>query len=365
MLRTLLAASSTLVIIAGCTPRAVNRWDPPTDAGTAQTPTGGTRGPAAAAGPIKAEVAGKRLVLFAPTAIGALAEAHPAARLDLPYRMAQRIDAVFADASGRVGEVLPDSASPEWERGRVPSTTGAHLVVLTQVTDLRRERGAPGTEDQAIALVRMRGLDVDGRLLFDKVGRGAATVRPKPKQMMDESTPESLAAWEAIDHCLGALKGLLDNQVALANTPTRGGLGQPAATYELVPVTIDSDPRNADVVIDGQFRGTTPLILQLPKRPLVIVLKRQNYQTWERQVEAVRDMRIQPALEPVPGTTPAPAIATPAPAATAPDVAPAVIRPAPSSDGLPPPGPVPGTTPPDAAPAAPADPAKPRAPADG
>jgi hypothetical protein len=250
----------------------------------------------------------ERIVLFAPTGLGPLATFDPAARLEFPFALADRVDLLMKGHDGRVGEVLPDSDSPRWNEGRVPATAGAHVVVLTQVLSLNRVKGGTGLgsrPDYVEAVVELRALDVNGTALYRKHAVGEADVSEKPKIVTDNGKPESLAAAAALDVALSDFRAFLSAQNELANQPT--GLADPTAQIAMV---VDSEPAGADVLIDGVFRGTTPLKLSVPARQVKIRIERQGFIAWERVLVPRADMPIKPALIAIP----APVAAEPPPA---------------------------------------------------
>jgi hypothetical protein len=301
----------------------------------------GTTAPATAAEE-PATVAGhtrQRIVLFAPTGIGPLAAIYPAARLDFPHALADRVDLLMPGHDGRVGEVLPDSDAKRWDEGRVPATAGAHVVVLTQVVSIDRVEGSIGIGNRPSrvdALVELRALDVNGVAIYRKRAVAQADVPTSPKVVSADGRPESRAAWEALDSALSDFRTFLAARNELADQPTALSQQPGPAAAALVPVTIDSDPPKADVMIDGRFRGTTPLTLKLPAREITVRIERQGYAPWEKQgLVPSPDMTIQPALLPlaVPAPTPAPPGAGEQPApAPAPISAPAPAS-APAAQG--------------------------------
>lgn len=50
------------------------------------------------------------------------------------------------------------------------------------------------------------------------------------------------------------------------------------------PVTIDSRPEHAEILLNGEFIGTTPLSYRLPAGEHKIVLVRANFESWARQL---------------------------------------------------------------------------------
>lgn len=286
-----MAHHSTILIVLlslSCTAcmRDANRWE---------------EQDAAAAKPeaVTVEQAGgdERVVLFAPTALGKLADIYPEGRIELPHKMANYIDLLAKNADGRVGESLPDSGSQEWDAGRVAATRGAHLVVVTRIIDLRREPGQPdvhGPTERQLSVVDLRVVDVDGRVVLSRQIRGESPVQRRAKFTGPANEPESLATWQALSTGAGMVRDYLADNPDLRSVPKQ----QVPYAINLVEIAIDSDPAQADIMIDGAFRGTTPQVIPLPPgKEVTVSIERQGYQPWTRKLVPVSGMKIQPALE--------------------------------------------------------------------
>ena len=240
-----------------------------------------------------------RIVLFPPVALGALASINPNARLAFAHDMANRIDLLGKDADGRVGESLPESGSTEWDHGRVAATGGAHLVVLTKVVELRRVDGAAdvhGVIDRQIAVIEVRAIDVDGRVVLSRQVKGEAPVARSGKFIGPANEPESLATWQALSTACGLINTYLAEHQDLRSVPKQ----EIPNGINLIDVAFDSDPSKADILIDGAFRGTTPQVLPLPGKEVTVSIERQGYQPWTRKLVPVTGMKIQPALVALP-----------------------------------------------------------------
>lgn len=258
---------------------------------------------AAAAKPeaVTVEQAGgdERVVLFAPLALGALAPIYPEGRTELPHKMANYIDLLAKDADGRVGESLPESGAKEWDSGRVAAMRGAHLVVLTRVVDLRREAGqadVQGPTERQIAVVDLRVVDIDGRMVLSRQIKGESPVQKRAKFTGPINEPESLATWQALSTGAGLVKDYLSEHRELRSVPKQ----EVPNAINAVEIAIDSEPAKADILIDGAFRGTTPQVIPLPPgKEITVTLERQGFQPWSRRLVPVQGMKIQPALVPV------------------------------------------------------------------
>lgn len=283
----LLTAACVILCLVACTPRDRNTWHP--------APPGGESSSRAAR---PDEPAPRRTaVVFAPVAIGPLADVWPEAGDGFTYDLADRIDVLGAkaDADGLAAPGLPASDAADWRAWPVAGTTGADLLVLTVVQSIERLESPPNAQGQrqvtCTALVEMRALDAFGNVVFAKRGRGDWEGVPSPKFPGPEAKPESRTTWEACSNAVGALLDFLEKR----NEAVASG---PAPTAEqLVEVEIASDPTGADVLVDGIFRGNTPCTLKLPVRRLALRIERSGHTAWERIMVPDAGMKIRPALE--------------------------------------------------------------------
>jgi hypothetical protein len=277
----------SVLLVAGCT-REANQWQ--------EQPT--TPKPEAQAVTVEQPGTTKRIVLFAPLALGPLADIYPDARIEMPYKMALYIDTLAKDADGRVGESLPESGAPEWDAGRVSATRGAHLVVLTRVIELRREVGETdvhGPTQRQIAVIDLRMVDVDGRIVLNKQIKGESLVQRRAKFSGPPNEPESLATWQALSTGAGLVSNFLSSHQELRSVPKQD---IPNAINQ-IDVVIDSDPAKADILVDGVFRGTTPQTIPLPPKEITLSIERQGYQPWSRKLTPQVGMKVEPALVPL------------------------------------------------------------------
>ena len=65
-------------------------------------------------------------------------------------------------------------------------------------------------------------------------------------------------------------------------------------------VAFQSYPNNAEVYVNGEFRGTAPLSLHLAAGTQKVELKLDGYQIWERELVVVagNDTRVAATLQP-------------------------------------------------------------------
>ena len=65
-------------------------------------------------------------------------------------------------------------------------------------------------------------------------------------------------------------------------------------------VAFHSDPQNAEVYVNGEFRGTAPLSLHLAAGAYKVELRLEGFQIWERELVVVagNDTRVAATLQP-------------------------------------------------------------------
>ncbi len=242
-------------------------------------------------------------VLFAPadtTPIDAIyAQAAPTFAFDL----ANRINLLGQDARGWADPSLPRSGAPAWA-SPVPAAADADWVVFTTVLSVVEGPSPLGT--QLVAQVEMRAIDKHGKTVFLKSAHGTALNETSPKLMADASKPAAQAAWSAASNASSALiDALRVRQDRFIDAPYAPAAVAPVAVEQVV-ITVSSIPDHADVLVDGKFRGTTPLALTLPNTATLIQIERQGYHAWKRELIPAKDLQIEPALQPVGEPVPVP-----------------------------------------------------------
>lgn len=276
---TLTAAAATL-LLTGCG-SSRDEWDPEN--------------------PPEVANAGTRIVLFAPVDAGAVTEVHATAGVDYARDLADRIDLLVDDADAWYGQTLPVSSDAQWDAGPVGAASGAHLVVLSRVLSVEEVDAPNGTN--IVATVEMRAVDQSGQAVWGKTSTGRVSAERSPKMMRDSGHPISKAAWEASrKNLLSLISYLGDLPDPRFDDPTTDPAPEPAV---LVDVSVDSVPSNADIYIDGVFRGTTPAVVPMPVRELTLRVQRQGFQPWEATFVPESELAIAPALEPLAGSQPA------------------------------------------------------------
>ena len=76
--------------------------------------------------------------------------------------------------------------------------------------------------------------------------------------------------------------------------------GEPETPPPSAGVSFDSYPQNAEVYVDGEFRGTARVNLQLPAGTHAVEFKLVGFATWSRALVVVAgdDTRVTATLQP-------------------------------------------------------------------
>ena len=85
--------------------------------------------------------------------------------------------------------------------------------------------------------------------------------------------------------------------VSVKKSGNEESLSQPP---EMTSVKFDANYRNAEVYVNGEFRGTAPVNLHLAPGTHVVEIKLQGHQTWKRELVVVagNDTRVAATLQP-------------------------------------------------------------------
>ena len=76
--------------------------------------------------------------------------------------------------------------------------------------------------------------------------------------------------------------------------------GEPETPPPSAEVSFDAYPQNAEVYVDGEFRGTARVNLQLPAGTHAVEFKLAGFKTWSRELVVVAgdDTRVTATLQP-------------------------------------------------------------------
>ena len=273
-------AMATVVVFNGCT--ETRTWDP-NNKPVAETGESGLA---------------KRIVVVAPVEGSELATEFPEGPLEFARSLARRADIINSNLEAWVGETLPNGASPEWDQGPLGAAAGAHSIVLGRLIGIETKKTITGRPDRITATVKVRVLNSDGQQVWANEFKGYADDVDQEGPDTLDGQPVVVAAFDAFDTASWGLKRYFDAAGApglTRPTPNNPVIEQPA----LIDVNISSIPENADIFVDGIFRGTTPFTLPLPVTEQTIRIERAGYTPWERTVKPSPGMKIQPALLPV------------------------------------------------------------------
>lgn len=242
-----------------------------------------------------------RSIVFAPVAVGSLAQRWPTAPIELAQGMAANIDVLAQNAEGFVGESLPDSNDVAWN-GRRAGAEKAYLVILSRITAMAEAPRLP-TEHSITkrmeAQIELLGIDTQGAVIFRKTATGTGTDEGSAKLMGPVNLPESRATKDALSNALPALRNFIKIQQD-GPAQAQGSVLATESALALLTVTIASDPAQADILIDGRFVGSTPQTVQLPAKNVTIRLERTGYKSWERAMIPATGLSINPVLEKMP-----------------------------------------------------------------
>lgn len=244
-------------------------------------------------------------VVFAPVDTTAIDALFPEASKQFSYDLANRIDFLGRDANGWAAMDAPRSSTT------LAVIPGADWTVTTRLIAL--DLGPSPFGPQWVAKVEMRAADSAGREVFRKTTHGTQVDETSPKMMAPAAKPQVKAAWSACGEGVSALieRLRIRNEIPL---PVVQPVVAPPS-IEPVQITITSIPDHADVMINGTFRGTTPLALTLSPVPVVIRIERQGRLPWTRTLTPEVGMQIAPALEEATAPVPSAPIPTLTPAA--------------------------------------------------
>jgi hypothetical protein len=237
----------------------------------------------------------EKIVLFAKADPGPLAVEDPDLATRFPRDMTKYIHSLTDFVEARYSEVLPSSSSTEWSKP-VGALSGANVGVTCRIESIEEKRVVG--EDKIQALVTMEAYNVRGEKFWEKTASGRVPKTSSPKLATPGAQPNSRAAWEAARRCAYSLSKYLGSLSAKDRRWTHDS--KDMGELPLIDIAFDSIPPNADILIDGIFRGTTPAVVPVPDKEVEVQIRRQGYQTWSTTLRPEVGMPIKPALEVVP-----------------------------------------------------------------
>ena len=240
----------------------------------------------------------KRIVVIAPVDGSTLAAEYPEGPIEFARSLARRADIINSNLEAWVGETLPNGSSPEWNKGPLGAAAGAHNIVLGRVVKIENKKTIVGRPNRIIATVAVHVINANGEQEWANEFKGYANDVEQDGPDTPGGQPVAVATFDAFNTASWGLKNFFDSRGAPGAT-NPSFVAPVVEEPALIDVTVSSIPENADIFVDGIFRGTTPVPLPLPVTEQTIRIERAGYTPWERTVKPSPGMKIQPALLPI------------------------------------------------------------------
>ena len=238
-----------------------------------------------------------RLILLAPAAMDAIKETYSAAPRGYAKQVINWLEHGVGSTTFLYAPSLPDASAPVWGAGPVAAAAGSNLVILVALDSIEEVPGvnAPGgPRTDLLATVTLRVINAQGQAVWKKTHTAQVENSVSPKFRSGPGSAPGRAVWNANKKCIAALKDWLD---AKSDTETFGKQEkEPEPQLGQVKVHITSTPLGADVLVDGQFKGNTPLEVYLPLKEVEISIERGGYQAWQRKLKPSTGLEIKPIL---------------------------------------------------------------------
>lgn len=240
----------------------------------------------------------ERIIVSAPAQIDEIVQQYPAGREAFARQAINHLQGFVANTKFYYAPNVPDAGDVLWENGPVSAVQGAHLVLLFDLLELKYKKVTSSAQNSRVieARVQLRVLDKAGKELWRKVHSARKPHKRSPKFSGGSNLPASRAIWDANRKCIVALKGWLDVQSDREMFDGR-------QAYPYIPahitLTLDSVPSGADVLINGELKGTTPCVLKVMDREITLRIERAAYLPWQRIFTPSEDMALKPSLQAV------------------------------------------------------------------
>jgi hypothetical protein len=188
----------------------------------------------------------------------------------------QRIDAMLLESDFGAYSGLVDGSTAAKVGANLGATVIVQGTVLSVSVETKAFSGYGIQTERAIvtATVRVRSIDIaSGTVIGSQLVSGQKAYTAS----QFGGAAQSDVAYAVIE---AALQRLTGDQNAL-----RTLLGTPAVTGVLTALRIEPTPPGCDVLIDGVYRGTTPVTVSLPAGAAVLIrLEKPGLIPWERRV---------------------------------------------------------------------------------
>lgn len=203
----------------------------------------------------------------------------------------QKLDAILREQNFSRNSSLADPETAV----KAGKAVGATVIVLGTVVDLESEKrtdnsyGTRTATTTTTATFRVRVIDVEtGTQVFSRIVEASETLETNSQGGSSKRDPGSAVFKKAIDK-LNQDGQYMTAVGAVKRKPSRGDEG-------MVTVAFEPAPSGCDVLIDGEFKGTTPLKLKLQAKTAVqVVIRKAGYAPWEAKIVPTAEL---PAIKP-------------------------------------------------------------------
>lgn len=176
---------------------------------------------------------------------------------------------------------------------------GANVIVLGTIIDINVQSTTTmqGTKKEKVrkttvltkGSVRVRVIDVaTTKVSYSRILDAGVSVESSKaeKNLRDPSSDVMREAIEKLSSDGAFLKAV-------------GARRKPKSANDTIEVTFDPTPEGCDVLINGEYRGPTPLKLKLPAKLVAeVLLRKPGYLPWEAKIIPSSEMtEIKPTLE--------------------------------------------------------------------
>ncbi len=241
-----------------------------------------------------------RLVLLAPAAMTLIADVYEGAPSGYAHQVMRWLKFGIGSMQFLYGPSLPHAADPVWNKGAYAGARGAHLMILLSLDKLEEVPGLNGPGGQATnvkATVTMRVLNALGEEIWIKTHAAEVEDKKSPKFRSGVGSAPGSAVWNANKKCISALKTWLDSKSDKEVFSKPAPKAPEPVVAAQIKVAITSEPLGADVLVNGVFKGNTPLEIYLPAKELTISIERSGYKTWSRSLKPSEGLEVKPVLD--------------------------------------------------------------------
>ena len=244
-----------------------------------------------------------RLVLLAPASMALVEDVYEGAPSGYAHQVMRWLKFGVGSMQFLYGPSLPHAGDAIWNQGAYAGARGAHLVILVSLDKLEEVSGLNGPGGQATnikATVTLRVLNALGEEVWVKTHVAEVEDKKSPKFRSGVGSAPGNAVWNANKKCISALKDWLDSKSDKEEFSKPAPVAPEPKVLAQVKVQIASEPVGADVLVDGVFKGNTPLEIYLPVKELTISIERSGYTTWSRSLKPSEGLEVKPVLDRAP-----------------------------------------------------------------